>query len=88
MNLNGKVVIVTGASGAIGSAICKYFSKCGAKVVAAARNLEKIEVLAAEIKAAGGEAAAVQVDVTDENYCAKVAKEAVRIFGGGDGLVI
>lgn len=87
MNLNGKVVIVTGGSGAIGSAICKRFSKCGAKVVAAARNLEKLEAVVAEIKAAGGEAAAVQVDVTDKASCAKLAEEAVRIFGRVDCLV-
>lgn len=87
MNLNGKVVIVTGASGAIGSAICKCFSKRGAKVIAAARTLEKLEALVAEIKAAGGEAAAVQVDVTDKASCAKMADEAVRIFGRVDCLV-
>lgn len=87
MNLNGKVVIVTGGSGAIGSAICKRFAKAGAKVIAAARKLEKLEALAAEIKAAGGEAAAVQADVTDKASCAKMAEEAVRIFGRVDCLV-
>ena len=49
MNLNGKVVIVTGGSGAIGSAICKRFAKAGAKVIAAARTLEKLEAVVAEI---------------------------------------
>lgn len=87
MNLKDKVIIVTGGSGAIGSAICKRFAKCGAKVVAAARNLEKLEALVAEIKAAGGEAAAVQVDVTDKPSCAKMADEAVKIFGRVDCLV-
>lgn len=87
MNLNGKVVIVTGGSGAIGSAICKRFSKAGAKVIAAARGIEKLEALVAEIKAAGGEAAAVQVDVTDKASCARMADEAVRIFGRIDCLV-
>lgn len=87
MNLNGKVVIVTGGSGAIGSAICKRFAKAGAKVIAAARKLEKLEAVVAEIKAAGGEAAAVQVDVTDKASCAQMAEEAVRIFGRVDCLV-
>lgn len=87
MNLNGKVVIVTGGSGAIGSAICKRFTEEGAKVIAAARNLDKLEALVAEIKAMGGEAAAVQADVTDRESCAKLAKEAVRIFGRIDCLV-
>jgi len=87
MNLNGKVVIVTGGSGAIGSAICKRFAKAGAKVIAAARTLEKLEDIVAEIKAMGGEAAAVQVDVTNKPSCAKLAEEAVRIFGRVDCLV-
>ena len=87
MNLNGKVVIVTGGSGAIGSAICRRFAEAGAKVVAAARNMEKLEALAAEIKASGAEAAAVQVDVTDRASCARMADEAVRIFGRVDCLV-
>ena len=87
MNLNGKVVIVTGGSGAIGRAICSRFSKAGAKVIVAARNLEKLEAVAAELRAAGGEAAAVQVDVTDKASCAHMAEEAVRIFGRVDCLV-
>ncbi|MBQ8505899.1 MAG: SDR family oxidoreductase [Clostridia bacterium] len=87
MNLNGKVVIVTGGSGAIGSAICKRFSKGGAKVVAAARNLEKLEAVVAEMKAAGGEATALVVDVTDKASCAKLVEETVRIYGRVDCLV-
>ena len=87
MNLNGKVVIVTGGSGAIGSSICKRFAKAGAKVIAAARTLEKLEAVVAEIKSMGGEAAAVQVDVTNKPSCAKLAEEAVRIFGRVDCLV-
>jgi len=87
MNLNEKVIIVVGGSGAIGSAIAKRMAKCGAKVVVAARNLDKLEALAAEIKAAGGEAAAVQVDVTDKASCAKMADEAVKIYGCVDCLV-
>ena len=87
MNLNGKVVIVTGGSGAIGSAICKKFAQCGAKVVAAARNMDKLEAVVAEIKAAGGEAAAVQADVTNKPSCAKMVEEAVRIYGRLDCLV-
>ena len=87
MNLNGKVVIVTGGSGAIGSAISKKCAALGAKVVVAARKLEKLEEVVAQIKAAGGEAAAVQADVTDKASCANLAEEAARIYGRVDCLV-
>lgn len=87
MNLNGKVVIVTGGSGAIGAAMGKAFVENGAKVVLAARDLEKLEAVAAQLRAAGGEAAAVQVDVTDKPSCAHMVDEAVRLFGRVDCLV-
>ena len=83
MNLNGSVVIVTGGSGAIGSAICRRFAPEGARVIAAARNLDKLEALAAQIRSEGGEAAAVQVDVTDRASCARMAEAAVASFGKG-----
>lgn len=87
MNLNGRVVIVTGGSGAIGSAICRRFAREGARVIAAARNLDKLEALAAQIRSEGGEAAAVQVDVTDRASCARMAEAAVASFGRVDCLV-
>ncbi len=87
MNLNGRVVIVTGGSGAIGSAICRRFAREGARVIAAARNLDKLEALAAQIRSEGGEAAAVQVDVTDRASCARMAEAVVASFGRVDCLV-
>ena len=87
MDLTEKVVIVTGGSGAIGGAICRRFSRAGAKVVAAARNMEPLEALAAELRAAGGEAVAAHVDVTDKASCAELVAETLRRFGRVDCLV-
>jgi len=63
--LPGKTAIVTGASGGLGASFARALAKAGARVVLAARRLEKLEALAAEIEAAGGEALAVEMDVTD-----------------------
>jgi NADP-dependent 3-hydroxy acid dehydrogenase YdfG len=63
-NIQGKVVIVTGASSGLGEAAARHLSSEGAKVVLAARRTGRIDNLAKEIISEGGEALAVSVDVT------------------------
>ena len=66
-----KRALVTGGSGDIGSAICRKLAADGAQVfVHANRNLAQAETVAAEIRAAGGAAEAVQFDVTDADATA------------------
>jgi NAD(P)-dependent dehydrogenase (short-subunit alcohol dehydrogenase family) len=64
-SLKDKVALVTGASQGIGRATSLSLVEAGAKVAVAARNVEKLGLLAAEIQAAGGEALAVPMDVSD-----------------------
>ena len=52
--LNGKVVVVTGASSGIGEAMAREYAKMGAKVVMAARREEELKRIASEIEAEGG----------------------------------
>jgi len=66
MELKGKVALVTGASSGIGAATAKKLAAHGVKVGLAARRLDRLQALVAEIKAAGGEAIALQMDVTDQ----------------------
>lgn len=77
--LNGKTALVTGASGGLGESFARALSQAGARVVLAARRLEKLEALADEIKSQGGEALAVAMDVTDpasvESAFAKIQQE-------------
>ena len=51
--LNGKIVIITGASSGIGEAMARVYAAMGAKVVLGARQADKLEALTAEIKAQG-----------------------------------
>jgi len=63
--LVGRVAIVTGASAGIGRATARVLAGAGMRVAVCARRLERLERLAAEISAAGGEAAVYRLDVTD-----------------------
>ena len=67
--LNGKVVVITGASSGIGEAMARLYSKMGAKVVLGARNEEKLSLLTQIIQNEGGEAAYRATDVTKEEDC-------------------
>jgi NADP-dependent 3-hydroxy acid dehydrogenase YdfG len=65
--IQGKVVIVTGASAGIGETTAHAFGEAGAIVVLAARRAERLERLADEIRAGGGTARPVPTDLTDRD---------------------
>jgi NAD(P)-dependent dehydrogenase (short-subunit alcohol dehydrogenase family) len=69
--LEGKVAVVYGAAGAMGSAVSRAFALEGAHVELAGRTLEKVQSLAAAISAAGGSSAAARVDALDPDQIAK-----------------
>jgi NAD(P)-dependent dehydrogenase (short-subunit alcohol dehydrogenase family) len=65
-DLSGRVALVTGASSGLGKRFARILAASGAKVALAARRVDRLAALADEIGAAGGEAAAVAMDVTNE----------------------
>jgi NAD(P)-dependent dehydrogenase (short-subunit alcohol dehydrogenase family) len=64
-NLTGRVALVTGASSGLGAEFARTLGAAGAHVVVGARRTDRLDTLVAEIRAAGGEATAVSMDVTD-----------------------
>ena len=64
--LEGRVALVTGASSGLGERFGRILAGAGARVVLAARRTDRLDALCAEIKAAGGEAVPVAMDVADE----------------------
>lgn len=74
-----KVAVVTGASSGIGAATAKQLAAEGFRVVLGARREDKLEAVAEEIRAAGGEATVYKVDVTSDDDAAALAKAEPRV---------
>jgi NAD(P)-dependent dehydrogenase (short-subunit alcohol dehydrogenase family) len=85
--LEGRVVVVTGASSGIGEACAIIFARKGAKVVLAARRAERLEALVTKLEGMGAEALAVATDVTDEAAVQNLFDRAVEQFGTVDVLI-
>jgi short-subunit dehydrogenase len=85
--LKNQVVVVTGASSGIGHAAARTFAQRGARIVMGARRFDVIEELAADVMRAGGEAAAVQTDVSSESQVEALAQTAIDRFGRIDTWV-
>ena len=95
MSLKGRTLFITGASRGIGLAIGKRAARDGANVVIVAKTSEPnpklpgtIHSAAEEIKAAGGNARPLPVDIRDEEAVLDAVRKAVAEFGGIDIVVI
>lgn len=85
--MKDKVVVITGASSGIGKALSYEFGNKGARVVLAARNLEKLEEIVADLNTNGIQALAVRTDVTVEDDCRQLIEKTLMHFGRIDVLV-
>jgi NAD(P)-dependent dehydrogenase (short-subunit alcohol dehydrogenase family) len=85
--LTGRVAIVTGASSGLGVAFARALSDAGAIVVLGARRADRLAAVAEAIRADGGQALSVPVDVADPASCASLAKTAMAEYGRIDVLV-
>ncbi|EJL88242.1 short-chain alcohol dehydrogenase [Herbaspirillum sp. CF444] len=81
MELKGKVALVTGASSGIGAATAKKLAFYGVKVGLAARRLDRLQSLADEINAAGGDAVAIEMDVTDQASVDRGVQKLLQQYG-------
>jgi NADP-dependent 3-hydroxy acid dehydrogenase YdfG len=86
-NIEGKVVVITGASSGVGEATARLLSSEGATVVLGARRAKRIQALAEKLKANGGKALAIATDVTDCAQVKNLVDIAVKTFGRVDVIL-
>ncbi len=87
IDLSGRVALVTGASSGLGAQFAKTLAKAGAAVVLASRRVDKLKDLCSEIEADGGDARAVQLDVTNTASIKAAVAHAETEMGSIDILV-
>lgn len=85
--LEGKVVVVTGGGGGIGSAVSMAFARAGARVVLASRNVGNLERVATEMRTFGADVLVVATDVTNPEQVDALVLQTVERFGRLDVLV-
>ncbi|WP_423893848.1 SDR family NAD(P)-dependent oxidoreductase [Candidatus Pelagadaptatus aseana] len=86
-SLEGRTAMVTGASSGIGAEVAKGLAQAGARVVVAARREDRLQQLVADIEAAGGNALAVAMDVTDRDSVNAAFAKAQDAMGVVDVLI-
>ncbi len=86
-NIEGKVVVITGGSSGLGEATARYLASKGAAVVLGARRLDKLEAIAADIRAEGGKAEVLATDVTRAGDVKALVTKAVETYGRIDVLI-
>ncbi len=86
-DLTGRVALVTGGNGGIGLGMARGMAEAGAAIMVAGRNAEKNAAAVAELQGLGADAAAVEVDVTDQASCQAMVAAAEQRFGRVDCLV-
>ena len=85
-NIEGKVVVITGASSGLGEATARHLSALGARVVLGARRADRLQALADELNR-GGKALAVATDVTDRVQVKQLVEAGVQTYGRIDVMV-
>ena len=86
-NIEGKVIVITGASSGLGESTARHLAKLGGTVVLGARRKDRLDAIVKNIQADGAEALAVSVDVTNRAQVEALVQKAIDTYGKIDVLV-
>jgi NADP-dependent 3-hydroxy acid dehydrogenase YdfG len=86
-NIEGKVIVITGASSGLGEATARLLCAQGASVVLGARRVARLQSLTEELTASGGKAIAIATDVTHRDEVKRLVDTAVQKFGRIDVMI-
>ena len=83
----GRGVLITGAAGGLGAALCLRYAAAGARIAAMDLDAKKLDALVAALRATGAEALALPADITDPVACRTAVAATLEHFGALDGLI-
>ena len=86
-NIEGKVIVITGASSGLGEAAARYLTSKSAIVALGARRVDRIQSLANELNGRGGKALAIATDVTKYDQVKALVDAAVQTYGRIDVII-
>ena len=86
-NIEGKVVVITGASSGLGESTARHLAELGATVVLGARRKDRLDAIVKDITAKGRKAVAVTVDITKREQVDALIQAALKTYGKVDVLV-
>lgn len=86
-DFSGKAILISGAAGGLGAALCRHFAAAGAQIAALDVDAEPLEARVAQLRANGAKALALRADITDETACRAAVEKTVTHFGALDGLI-
>ncbi|HEX2213024.1 MAG TPA: SDR family NAD(P)-dependent oxidoreductase, partial [Mycobacterium sp.] len=85
--LEDKVVVISGVGPALGTTLARRCAEAGADVVLAARTVERLTEVAAQVEGLGRRALSVATDITDDAQVANLVEETTNVFGRVDVLI-
>lgn len=86
-DFRGKVILVSGAAGGLGAALCRRFAAAGARIAATDVDAARLNALTAALRVEGADALALPADIADAAACGEVVAAAVAHFGALDGVI-